>query len=179
MAEPTWTALWGEIQATEAYDDGVELALRLLQATVQHRAQLPPRAYAANRIRLYRHILAMLDRAERWEAYLLAWDAILLQTDLCLSLKGEAIADNPALGALVRRADGGLGAAPAPYGVARPARVEVHFLHTSLGRKARAAKRLAAERRQAPSVRPTPRVAVDLPATEIQRRLLAAGAAAG
>jgi hypothetical protein len=174
MAEPTWTAVWGEIETNEAYEDGLELGLRLLQTTTQHRAQLTPRAYASSRIRLYRQVLAMLDRAERWEAYLLAWDAMLLQTDLCLSMKGDVVADNPALCPLVRRADGGLGAAPTPYGVARPARVDVHFLHAYLARKARAARRLAGGHQRAASDQETP-APTALAATEIQRRLMRAG----
>jgi hypothetical protein len=170
MAEPTWKAVWAEIESSEAYDDGVELGLRLLHATRQHRDRLNARAYASSRIRLYRSILSMLDKAERWEAYLLAWDAILAETDLCLSLKGDAAENNPALAPLVRRPDGELGAAPRPYGAARPARIEVHFLHTQLGRKAVVARRFAEEQRAASS-RSVPSGAVALTADDIQRRL--------
>jgi hypothetical protein len=175
MAEPTWKAVWAEIENSQMYDDGVELGLRLLQATRQHRARLTPRTYASSRIRLYGRILTMLDRAERWDAYLLAWDAMLMQTDLCLSLKGEAVADNPALGPLVRRADGGLGAAAVVYGVARPAKVDVHFLHTHLTRKAFAARRLAEEHKRTPSVQDASQRPPALMANEIHQRLVQVG----
>jgi hypothetical protein len=114
MSEPTWKAVWTEIETSQAYDDGVELGLRLLHAARQHQARVKARAYAASRIRLYRSILSMLDKAGRWEAYLLAWDAILTETDLCLSLRADVAENDPALAALVRRPDGRLGAAPRP-----------------------------------------------------------------
>ncbi|HTU03069.1 MAG TPA: hypothetical protein VMG58_14670, partial [Candidatus Sulfotelmatobacter sp.] len=62
MAEPTWKAVWAAIEASQAYDDGLELGLRLLRATGAHRDTLGSRAYASSRIRLYRSILAMLEK---------------------------------------------------------------------------------------------------------------------
>lgn len=175
MAESTWKALWDEIEVSQAYDDGLELGLRLLQATRQHREQLNARVYASSQIRLYRSILGMLDKAERWDAYLHTWEAILTQTDLCLSLKGDAIESNPALAALVRRPDGGLGLGVRPYGAPRPARMDVHFLHTQLGRKAVVVRRLAQEQHRTPSSPPRPDGRATLTAKDIEQRLMQAG----
>jgi hypothetical protein len=175
MAEPTWKALWGEVEASQAYDDGLELGLRLLQATQEHREKLNSRVYGSSQMRLYRSILAMLHKAERWDAYLHTWDAILTQTDLCLSLKGDAMEGNPALAALVRRPDGGLGVEQRPYGAARPAKIDVHFLHTQLGRKAVVARRLAQEQHRTPSSASQSRGPVTLTTKEIERRLMQAG----
>ncbi|HSB67741.1 MAG TPA: hypothetical protein VLT62_00210 [Candidatus Methylomirabilis sp.] len=179
MAETTWKALWGEIEASQAYDDGLELGLRLLQATQQHRDRLNPRVCGSSQMRIYRSILSMLDKAERWDAYLHAWEAILTQTNLCLSLKGDAIEGNPGLSALVRRADGGLGVGQRPYGAPRPARVDVHFLHTQLGRKAVVARRLAQERHRTSSSPSPTRDPVALTAQDIERRLIQAAGVAG
>jgi len=173
MAEPTWSAMWGEIQSDQAYGDGVELGLRLLQATQLHQERLTPRAYAASQMRLYRSILTMLDKAGRWDAYLRAWDIILTHTDLCVNLKGDAVEKNPALAAFVRRLDGGLGVAQPAYGVSRRVRVDVHFLHTLLGRKAVAARRLT---QRSPSAPADPSEPLVLATEDIQRRLVQAGA---
>ncbi|RPJ59547.1 MAG: hypothetical protein EHM24_27815 [Acidobacteria bacterium] len=174
MAEPTWKAVWADIEANQAYDDGLELGLRLLQATHEYREKLSSRAYESHQIRLYRTILGMLDKGERWDAYLRAWDAILTRTALCLSLRGDALDENPALASLVRRPDGGLGVGRLPYGVPRPARIDVHFLHTQLGRKAVIARRLAREQDGTASSTQARR-ADGLSATDIERRLVGTG----
>ena len=75
MDDATWKALWRDIDATEAYEDGLEAGLRLLQATQQHRVKLGGRGDQANQILLYRSILLMLDKADRWDAYLAVWEA--------------------------------------------------------------------------------------------------------
>jgi hypothetical protein len=145
------------------------VVLRLLQATREHRDRLAPRAYASTRIRLYRAILIMLEKAARWEAYLQIWDAILAQTgDLCVSVTAGAAVENQALAALIRRADGGFGIEPRRYGTPWPTRVEVHFLHTQLGRRALVARRLAGDRRA------TPVPAGALTTDGIKRRILEA-----
>ena len=57
MDDATWKALWRDIDATQAFEDGLEAGFRLLQATQQHRVQLGPRRYQANQVLLYRTIL--------------------------------------------------------------------------------------------------------------------------
>jgi len=172
IVDPTWKAVWAVIESHQAYDDGLELALRLLQATRQHHDKLEPRAYASARIRLYRNVLVMLEKAARWEAYLRAWDAILAQTDdLCVSVTGEAAAENKALAALIRRPDGGFGVEPHRYGVPWPSRVEVHFLHTQLSRRALVARRLASDLRGTPAPSPAGALSTDA----VLQRLIEAG----
>ena len=144
MDETTWKALWRDIEATQAYEDGLEVGLRLLHATQQHRVQLGPRRYQSDQVLLYRSILAMLDKADRWEAYLAAWETIRAHTNHCLPVRGDALTvhDLP-LQSFVRRADGGFGVPPLPYGTLPPKTIAVHFLYPQLRRKALMERRLA------------------------------------
>ncbi len=172
MDDATWKALWRDIDATQAYEDGLEAGLRLLQATQQHRGQLGPRGYQANQILLYRSILAMLDKADRWDAYLAAWEAILKQTSECLPLSGEALREaGPRLTPFVRRPDGGFGVPPLPYGAVPPKTIAVHFLYHQLRRKTLIERRLTQERagKLVTDRRPVGQDA--LTAVEIQSRL--------
>jgi hypothetical protein len=147
MDGATWKGLWRDIDATQAYEDGLEAGLRLLQATQQHRGQLGPRGYQANQILLYRRILLMLDKADRWDAYLAAWEAIVKHTGECLPLKGEALRDEGSrLAPFVRRPDGGFGVPPLPYGAVPPKTIAAHFLYHQLRRKSLIEKKLAQER---------------------------------
>jgi len=144
MDDSTWKTICREIDATHAYEDGLEAGLRLLRATHVHRERLGERGYAVDQILLYRRILAMLDKAERWEAYLAAWETIRTHTTHCLPLRGEALLDDgPRLAPFVRRADGGFGIPPLPYGTAPPKTIAVHFLHTQLRRKTLIERKLA------------------------------------
>jgi hypothetical protein len=172
MGDATWKALWRDIDATQAYEDGLEAGLRLLQATQQHRAQLGPRGYQANRILLYRSILAMLDKADRWDAYLAAWETIRAQTSECLPVRGDALTLNDLqLESFVRRADGGFGVPPLPYGAPFPKTIAVHFLYPQLHRKTLIERKLAQERagKRVSERRPLGRDA--LTAEQIQTRL--------
>ncbi len=172
MDAATWKALWRDIDATQAYEDGLEAGLRLLQATQQHRGQLGPRGYQANQVLLYRNILAMLDKADRWDAYLAAWETIVKHTGDCLPLKGDALRGEGArLAPFVQRADGGFGVPPLPYGAVPPKTIAVHFLYQQLRRKTLIEKKLVQERagRLASPRRPLGRDAMT--AEEIQSRL--------
>ena len=172
MEDSTWKTIWREIDTTQAYEDGLEAGLRLLRATQVHRERLGARGYQADQILLYRSILTMLDKAERWEAYLAAWETIRTHTTHCLSLRGDALLDDgPRLAPFVRRADGGFGVPPLPYGTAPPKTIAVHFLHTHLRRKTLIERKMA--RVQAGTLvsdrRPMEQVA--LTREEIQARL--------
>jgi hypothetical protein len=136
MDDATWKHLWREIEATEAYEDGLEAGLRLLRATQQHRGQLGQREHQANQILLYRGILAMLDKADRWDTYLAAWETIWAHTSQCRLQKGDTLRDDgPRMAPFVRRADGGFGVPPLAYGMPTPATIAVHFLYPQLRRK--------------------------------------------
>jgi hypothetical protein len=140
MESATWKALWQDIDGSQAYEDGLEVGFRLLQATQHHRERLSPRGYQANQILLYRSILSMLDKADRWDTYLAAWETIWAQASRDLTVRGDAQAmDDPRHAPFVRRADDGLVGAPPPKGVA------MHFLYTQLRRKALIERRLTQE----------------------------------
>jgi hypothetical protein len=147
MSDPTWKALWHDIDATQAYDDGLEVGLRLLQATQHHRTHLGERGYQAKQILLYRSILLMLDKAERWDAYLAAWEAIRMQTNHCLPGRGDTLTlHDPQYMSFVRRDDGGFGIPALPYGVRPPKTIAVHFLYPQVHRKTLIERKLAQER---------------------------------
>jgi hypothetical protein len=180
MDAATWKALWRDIAATHAYEDGLEAGLRLLQATQQHRMQLGGRGYQANQVLLYRSILLMLDKADRWETYLTAWETIWAHTSHCLPVRGDALlGGDPRLAPFVRRADGGFGIPPLPYGTRPPQTLAVHFLYPQLHRKTLIERRLVQERagRLAAARRP---VGPDALTTEaVQARLAQTQEAAG
>jgi len=172
MDDATWKALWRDIDATQAYEDGLEAGLRLLQATQQHRGQLGPRGYQANQILLYRSILAMLDKADRWDAYLVAWEAIRAHTSHCFPVRGDTLTVNdPRLESFVRRADGGFGVPPLPYGAVPPKTIAVHFLYHQLRRKTLIERRLTQEQAGKLVTERRPVGQDALTAVEIQSRL--------
>ncbi|HYL82234.1 MAG TPA: hypothetical protein VEU07_15565 [Candidatus Acidoferrum sp.] len=180
MESETWKALWREIEATEAYEDGLEAGLRLLLATRQHRSQLGQRGYQANQILLYRGILSMLDKADRWDTYLATWETIWAQSSECRPQKGDTLRDDGSrLAPFVRRADGGFGVPPLPYGVLPPATIAVHFLYPQLRRKALIERRLVQGRtgKLLSDRRPVGRNA--LTTEEIQARLAQIGKSTG
>jgi hypothetical protein len=172
MGGPTWKALWREIDEAQAYEDGLEAGLRLLQATEHHRGRLGPRGYESNRVLLYRSVLTMLDKADRWGEYLETWESIWAHTSHCLPVRGDdLIVDGPRLAPFVRRDDGGFGVAPLPYGAPAPKTVAVHFLHSLRRRKTLIERRLEQERagKLTSARRPVGRNA--LTAEEIRSRL--------
>jgi len=115
MDDVTWKALWRDIDALQAYEDGLEVGLRLLLSTQHHRARLGEQGYQANQILLHRSLLTMLDKADRWEAYLAAWEAIWAHTRRCLPVRGDALLEAEArVAPFVRRPDGGFGVPPLP-----------------------------------------------------------------
>jgi len=180
MESATWKALWQDIDGSQAYEDGLEVGFRLLQATQQHRARLSPRGYQTNQILLYRSILSMLDKADRWDTYLAAWETIWAQASRDLTVKGDAQAmGDPRHTPLMRRADDGLDVTPPPYGTPPPKAVAMHFLYTQLRRKALIERRLAQESagKLVSARRPVGRNA--LTTEEIRSRLARIGESAG
>jgi hypothetical protein len=172
MTDPTWKALWREIDEAEAFDDGVELGLRLLQATQHHRGQLGERAYQANQILLYRSVLAMLDKAGRWDVYLAAWETIRTQTNHCLPGRGDTLTlHDPQYMSFVRRDDGGFGVPALPSGIRPPKTIAVHFLYPQVHRKALIERKLAQERSGKRTAERRPLGSGALAADAIQARL--------
>ena len=180
MESATWKALWQEIDGSQAYEDGLEVGFRLLEATQRHRAQLSPRGYQANQILLYRSILSMLDKADRWDTYLAAWETIWAQANRDLTVRGDAQAmSDPRHAPFMRQADDGPDSTPFPYGTPPPKTVAMHFLYTQLRRKALIERRLAQELagKLVSTRRPVGRNA--LTTEEIQSRLARIGETAG
>jgi hypothetical protein len=180
MESATWKALWQDIDGSQAYEDGLEVGFRLLEATQQHRARLSPRGYQTNQILLYRSILSMLDKADRWDTYLAAWETIWAQANRDLTVRGDAQAmGDPRHAPFVRRADDGLDATPPPHGAPPPKAVAMHFLYTQLRRKGLIERRLVQESagKLVSDRRPVGRNA--LTTEEIRSRLARIGESAG
>jgi len=180
MESATWKALWQDIDGSQAYEDGLEVGFRLLEATQQHRARLSPRGYQTNQILLYRSILSMLDKADRWDTYLAAWETIWAQANRDLTVRGDAQAmGDPRHAPFVRRADDGLDATPPSYGAPPPKAVAMHFLYTQLRRKGLIERRLVQESagKLVSDRRPVGRNA--LTTEEIRSRLARIGESAG
>ena len=180
MESATWKALWQDLDGSQAYEDGLEVGFRLLQATQQHRERLSPRGYQANQILLYRSILSMLDKADRWDTYLAAWETIWAQANRDLTVRGDAQAmSDPRHAPFMRQADDGPEVTPRPYGTPPPKTVAMHFLYTQLRRKALIERRLAQELagKLVSDRRPVGRNA--LTTEEIRSRLARIGESAG
>lgn len=150
---PYWSAIVQSFIATRAYGDGLEAAFRLLEAVERFRDPLGVRAYRGHRIALYLFLLTMLDKADRWEAYLAAWDSIRIHADLWLPYSADALAvHGPRLASFVRRAKGACGvslAAQHPATArprAHPSVIRVHFLYVQLHRKELIERKLARQR---------------------------------
>ena len=172
MTDPTWKAIWRDIDAAQAYDDGLEVGLRLLQATQHHRARLGERGYQANQILLYRSILAMLDKADRWDVYLAAWETIRTQTSHCLPGRGDTLTlHDPQYMSFVRRDDGGFGVPAFAYGMRPPKTIAVHFLYPQVHRKTLIERKLAQERAGKRDAERRPMGSGALAAEAIQTRL--------
>jgi len=147
MEAATWKALWRQIDATQAYDDGLEAGFRLLQATHRHRSQLRSKDYHARQVLLYGSILSMLDKADRWEAYLAAWEMIRTHTRHCVPAKRHTLrVTDPLVAAFVQRADGGFGVPLLENGMSLPEPSAVHFLVRHLRRKMLIERKLEQER---------------------------------
>jgi hypothetical protein len=180
MGDPTWKAIWRDIDVTQAYEDGLEVGLRLLQATEHYRARLGAREYQAHQVTLYRSVLAMLDKAERWDVYLAAWEIIRRQTTHCLPGRGDTLTlHDPEYMSFVRRDDGGFGVPPLPYGVRPPTTIAVHFLYPQAHRKVLIERKLAQERAGKRAAVRRPPASDARAAEEIQARLAQIGKPVG
>ena len=73
MGAWTWTCLFQAVRDTRSYEAGLDAGLLLLRVAEQHHAHLSRREFAAHRKQLYWFILEMLDRLDRWDAYLETW----------------------------------------------------------------------------------------------------------
>lgn len=172
MRDATWKALWRDIDETQAYEDGLEVGLRLLQATQHHRAQLGERGYQTNQILCYRSVLEMLDKADRWDVYLVAWEMIRTQTSHCLPGRGDTLTlHDPQYMSFVRRDDGGFGVPALPSGARPPKTIAVHFLYPQVHRKALIERKLAQERAGKRTAQRRPMGPGALAAEAIQARL--------
>ncbi len=176
MHDATWKALWRDIESTQAYDDGLEVGLRLLQATQHHRDHLGERGYQATQILCYRSILEMLDKADRWDVYLGVWEIIRTQTNHCLPGRGDTLTLHDAqYMSFVRREDGGFGVPALPSGMRPPKTIAVHFLYAQVHRKAVIERKLAQEQAGKRTAERRPMGPCALAAEVIQARLATAG----
>lgn len=76
MSHPMWSYLLRAVVHTRSYEEGIEGGLLLLRFTEENRHILKHSEYEANQRRLYRLILIMLDKLDRWEDYLQVWESL-------------------------------------------------------------------------------------------------------
>ena len=80
MGAWTWACLFQAVRETRSYEAGLDAGLLLLRVAERHHARLSRREFAAHRQQLYWFILEMLDRLDRWEAYLATWVRVRART---------------------------------------------------------------------------------------------------
>ena len=86
----TWAGLVQAVLATRSYAAGLDAGLLSLRVTDLHREHLRQREYVAHRKRLYWFILELLDRLDRWDAYVALWGYLRTHTAYALALQSQA-----------------------------------------------------------------------------------------
>jgi len=82
MSYPVWNYLVQSIDASRAYDNGLDACLLLLQYTEDNRGEISRKEYEHNLQCLYTFLLSMLDKLDRWDDYLSLWEALRRNTRL-------------------------------------------------------------------------------------------------
>lgn len=92
-----WNRIRQGIVATRAYEAGIDTAFMLLRFTEQHLDSLTPKEQNDNRVLLYGLILDCLDKLDRWEEYLDAWEQLRKNTSLETSAYAKDAVHNGSL----------------------------------------------------------------------------------
>ena len=130
----TWTCLFQAVRETRSYEAGLDAGLLLLRVAERHHARLSRREFAAHRKQLYWFILEMLDRLDRWEAYLATWARVRARTGYAYRVGREARQQH--------------GAQLTPFILREDAHgLTVHFLWLTRYRKAVIERKVARRRR--------------------------------
>ncbi len=90
MSYPVWNYIRQAVVSTRAYEEGLNVGLLLLYLTEEYHLQLNVKEYKKNSILLYCFILDMLDREDRWEEYLNAWEQIRENTNFAITYTMDA-----------------------------------------------------------------------------------------
>ncbi len=185
---PMWNYLVQAVCSTRAYDDGLEAGFRLLAATEHHRCRMSAATHEQNLRMLYLFLLAMLDKADRWEEYLAAWQSIRDNTSLSLTYSFEALEDHGpriepfVLSGLPERpkaiSDGGPtalartgGVQASKQGTTQPEDIRVHFLYLQEHRREVIERKLARQRAGRPVMNLLHARREALTCTEVRERL--------
>jgi len=158
MSDPMWGLFFEVVHATRAYEKGLELARRLLSFQEHNLDKLSQGERDHNLKRLYRFILRMQDRLDRWEEYIVTWETIRANTSLTDTYsKGIREFAGSTLESFVLSEDGG--------------RLHVHFLWSNLERKQTIERKLERKRSGRKTGNLFHRQGSELTEAEIQRRL--------
>ena len=90
MEAETWAGLLHAVRDTRSYEAGLDASLLLLRVTDLHQALLSRRECAVHRKWLYWGVLEMLDRLDRWDAYLETWARVRARTTYALTVHPSA-----------------------------------------------------------------------------------------
>ena len=132
METGTWATLAQAVLATRSYEAGLDAGLLLLRVADLHREDLSHEEYAAHRKHVYWLILELLDRLDRWDAYLSLWAYLRVHTTYALTLQSAARDDARLAPFMLGEDAGGL---------------QVHFLWLMQHRKAVIERKLQRQRR--------------------------------
>lgn len=90
MSYPMWNYLNQAIVRTRSYDSGLNGGLLLLRYTEEYRDKLTKKERESNLMKLYGLTLRMLDKLDRWDEYLAAWEDIRSHTNFEVTYIKEA-----------------------------------------------------------------------------------------
>ncbi len=132
MAYPTWEGVVQALIATRSYAKGLEAGLELLRFAEANQERLTPREFESQMMRLYYFLLDMLDRADQWEPYVAAWEAIRAHTSYPLRYNPTARLAQTTMAPFILRRE--------------PGTLWVHFLWLTAYRKAVIERKVEAQR---------------------------------
>ena len=134
METGTWATLAQAVLATRSYEAGLDAGLLLLRVTALHDEHLTEQERATHRTQLYWFILELLDRLDRWDAYLSLWAYLRAHTTYAHTLQSTARDDARLAPFMLGEDAGGL---------------QVHFLSLLHARQALIERKLRRQRRGA------------------------------
>jgi hypothetical protein len=84
LGHPGWSFFLQFIDRTREYERGLDIGFELLELTETYRPQMTSTVYTRCLTDIYRLILRMLDKTDRWEEYIQAHDRLFNETRLPL-----------------------------------------------------------------------------------------------
>jgi hypothetical protein len=90
LSYPTWNYVRQAAINTRSYQTGLDGALILLRAADEYKPMLTPKEHARCMQDIFQFILTCLDKLDRWEEYLQAWEQIRRNTNYAMTYNRSA-----------------------------------------------------------------------------------------